>query len=192
MMHQCKATFAKVGRLAVTVLAITLVTSAFVSAQTGAPTKSPMPRTYTSNQPAVAGVNHVLKATYVSTCLPGCSTFAVAGGTAVPLDALTTINCPAAVGKTCTIVDDAWIELNNPTGAANPEALGFYLDGNDADFLYNGGSGTPNGGQFDGLAHKSAVATGVTRGAHTVQTLTYSVFGAFASGWTATYRVYVP
>ena len=142
--------------------------------------------------PQVTAVNHLLKATYISTCLPGCTTFSIAGGTAVPLDAVTTINCPAPIGKTCTITDDAWIELQNTGGSDNPEALGFYLDGVDADFLYNGSSGTPGGSFFDGLAHKTAVATVVSRGSHTVQTLTYSVLGANASGWTATYRVYVP
>ena len=40
--------------------------------------------------------------------------------------------------------------------------------------------------------HKTAVATGVSPGTLTVQTQTYSVFGANALGWTATYRVYVP
>ena len=173
-------------------LGIIAASTALLQAQTSDAEKSPMPPFVTSAEPAVTGVNHVLKATYISTCLPGCTTFAIGAGTAVPLDAVTTINCPAKAGKTCTITDDAWIELENPTAGANPEALGFYLDGNDADFLYNGGAGTPSASRFDGLAQKTAVATGVSPGSHTVQTLTYSIFGANASGWTATYRVYVP
>ena len=110
---------------------------ALIYAQTAAET-SPMPQHVENAQPAVAGVNHVLKATYISTCLPGCTTFSIAANTAVPLDAVTTISCPAPIGKTCTITDDA------------------------------------------------------SRGSHTIQTQAYSLFGANASGWTATYRVYVP
>ena len=173
-------------------LALIAAPTALVKAQTTAE-KSPMPPYAINNGPAVTGVNHVLKATYISTCLPGCTTFAIGAGTAVPLDAVTTINCPAPIGKTCTITDDAWIELQNTSGTTdNPEALGFYVDGADADFLYDGGGGTPGGSLFDAIAHKTAVATGVSHGTHTVQTQTYSVFGANASGWTATYRVYVP
>jgi hypothetical protein len=169
---------------------ILIISTPFVNAQSAA--KSSMPPYAVNPGPEVAGVNHVLKATYIHTCLPSCSDFAVGAGDAIPLDALTTITCPAASGKTCTITDDAWIELENTSGKANPEALGFYLDSTDADFLYNGGAGTPDGGQYDGLAHKTAVATGVSSGKHTIQTLTYSVFGANASAWTAVYRVYVP
>jgi len=182
----------KTALATVVLLALIAAPTALVKAQTAEGEKSPMPRYALNDGPAVTGVNHVLKATYIGTCLPNCTILVIGAGTAVPLDAATTINCPAPIGKTCTITDDAWIELENTSSSANPEALGFYVDGVDADFLYNGGAGTPSGGQYDGLAHKTAVATGVSHGTHTVQTETYSVFGANASGWTATYRVYVP
>jgi hypothetical protein len=193
MEHKYKTAVAKGVRLALIAAAVTLINpNALVNAQTGGAEKAPMPPIAMNVAPEVTGVNHVLKATYIHTCLPSCTSFTVGAETAVPLDAVTKINCPAPIGKTCTITDDAWIELENTSSSANPEALGFYVDGNDADFLFNGGAGTPGGGQYDGLAHKTAVATGVSRGTHTVQTLTYSVFGANAAGWTATYRVYVP
>lgn len=167
--------------------------TASVKAQSAAEGKAPMPPTFLDVRPAVAGVNHLLKETYISTCLPNCSPFAVGAGTAVPLDAAITISCPAPIGKTCTLTDDAWIQLENTSGTTNnPEALGFYVDGVDADFFYNGGGGTPGGPDYDAIAHKTAVATQVSRGTHTVQTLTYSVFGANGNAWTATYRVYVP
>ncbi len=173
-------------------LALIAAPTALVTAQTAEAGKAPMPSYAMGAEPAVTGVNHVLKATYIATCLPNCTAFAVGAGSAVPLDAVTTINCPAKAGKTCTITDDAWIEIQNTSSTTNnPEALGFYVDGSDADFLYDGGGGTPGGFYFDAIAHKTAVAT-VSAGKHTVQTFTYSLFGANADGWTATYRVYVP
>jgi hypothetical protein len=173
-------------------LALIAASSVLVSAQTPEAGQAPVPPVAMSAEPAVTGVIHVLKATYISTCLPNCPIFAIPAGTPVALDAVTTINCPAKVGKTCTITDDAWIELQNTSSTTNnPEALGFYVDGNDADFLYDGGGGTPGGFYFDAIAHKTAVAK-VGPGKHTVQTQTYSVSGANGNGWTATYRVYVP
>ena len=153
-----------------------------------------MPPSVLNVGPPVTAVNHLLKGTYINTCLPiNCNTFAVGAGVAVPLDAVTTINCPAPIGKTCTITDDAWIELNNTsTTTNNPESLGFYVDGNLTDAYYSGGGGTPGAFLFDAIAHKTGVATTVSRGTHTVQTQTYSVFGANGAAWTATYRVYVP
>lgn len=173
-------------------LASIAASSGLATAQTAEAGQAPVPLVVMSAEPAVTGVIHVLKATYISTCLPNCPIFAIPAGTPVALDAVTTINCPAKVGKTCTITDDAWIELQNTSSTTNnPEALGFYVDGKDADFLYDGGGGTPGGFYFDAIAHKTAVTT-VGPGKHTVQTQTYSVSGANGNGWTATYRVYVP
>lgn len=183
------------GALLALIAAVSTLTNptASVQAQTGEAEKAPMPPSFLDVGPAVAGVNHVLSKTYINTCLPSCSIFAIGAGAAVPLDKLTTINCSAPVGKTCTITDDAWIQLENTsTTTNNPEALGFYVDGVDADYYYNGGGGTPGGPLYDATAHKTAVATKVSRGTHTVQTLTYSVYGANGNAWTATYRVYVP
>lgn len=183
------------GALLALIAAVSTLTNptASVKAQTGEVEKALMPPTFLDASPAVAGVDHVLSKTYINTCLPSCSAFAVGAGKAIPLDQLTTINCPAPVGKTCTITDDAWIQLENTSSTTNnPEALGFYVDGVDADFYYNGGGGTPGGPLYDAIAHKTAVAAKVSRGTHTVQTLTYSVDGANGSAWTATYRVYVP
>ena len=183
------------GALLALIAAVSTLTNptASVKAQTGEAEKAPMPASFLDAGPAVAGINHVLSKTYINTCLPNCSSFTIGAASAIPLDQLTTINCPAAIGKTCTNTDDSWIELENTsTTTNNPEALGFYVDGVDADFFYNGGGGTPGGPQFDAIAHKTAVAKQVSRGTHTVQTLTYSVYGANGGAWTATYRVYVP
>ena len=168
--------------------------TASVKAQTGAVPKAPMPPSVINVGPPVTAVNHVLKGTYINTCLPApCDLFALGALTIVPLDAVTTIHCPAPIGTTCTITDDAWIELENTSTATNnPEALYFYVDGTPSDPFWDGAGGTPRGQEFDGLAHKTAVTFQVSRGTHTVQTQTLSLAGANGGAWTATYRVYVP
>ena len=81
-------------------------------------------------------MNHILKGTYISTCLPNCNPFTLMANTSVALDAPTTINCPAAVGSTCTITDTAWLQSQNtgPTGN-NAGALQLVLDGAAIDLI---------------------------------------------------------
>jgi len=175
------------------VLCVLAMVSLSAWAQTGAPEKAPAPPSVQNVVPPVAAVNHIIKATYINTCLPSCPVFAIGAGAIVPLDAVTTINCPAPIGKTCTITDDAWLELQNTSATTNnPETLELFVDGVLIDGYYDGGGGTPGGFFFDALAEKTAVATTVSRGLHTVQTQTDSLDGANGAAWTATYRVYVP
>jgi len=177
------------------VAAVVILTkpTASVKAQTGGVPKAPMPPSVINVGPPVTGVHHVLQETYINTCMPNCGVIAISGETLVPLDAATTINCPAPVGKTCTITDDSWIELQNASTATNnPEALAFYVDGILADQFNDGGGGTPGGPEYDAIAHKTSVFRKVSSGTHTVQTQTVSLYGANGGAWTATYRVYVP
>lgn len=155
-------------------------------------TMGPPARTAESNQPPVAAVNHILKGTYINTCLPSCNIFTLEANASVALDAPTTIICPAAVGSTCTITDTAWLQSQN-TGANSNNAGGLQLvlDGNTVDFNLSGGS-PANAFYFDGLFSKISVAGGVSRGTHTVQTQARSVKGANGSAWTAKYEVYTP
>jgi hypothetical protein len=143
--------------------------------------------------PAVAGVSHALKATYINSCIPtGCSVFAMGGGTFVPLDAPTTISCSAAIGKTCTITDDAWIQTENTSSTGNNAgSITMIVDGVPTP-TYFGGDSPANAFYYDGLFNETSSVSGVSRGTHTIQTQARSQFGANGLGWTATYRVYVP
>ena len=76
-------------------LASIAASSGLATAQTAEAGQAPVPPVVMSAEPAVTGVIHVLKATYISTCLPNCPIFAIPAGTPVALDAVTTINCPA-------------------------------------------------------------------------------------------------
>jgi len=168
--------------------------TASVKAQTEGVPKASMVPSVINVGPPVTGVNHVLKGTYINTCMPAnCTLLTIVPGTLVGLDAATTIHCPAPIGTTCTITDDAWIELaNSSTAINNPEIVSLYVDGNSTDQFFDGNAGTRSGSAFDGLAQKTAVATKVSPGTHTVQTATSSSYGADGYAWTATYRVYVP
>jgi hypothetical protein len=155
-------------------------------------TMGPPVRAAESNQPPVAAVNHILKGTYINTCLPSCNIFTLTANTSVALDAPTTIICPAAVGSTCTITDTAWLQSQNTgTLGNNAGALQFVVDGTTTDFDFSGGS-PADAFYFDGLYSKISVAVGVTRGTHTVQTQARSVKGANGGAWTAKYEVYAP
>jgi hypothetical protein len=145
--------------------------------------------------PAVAGVSHALKATYINSCIPtsSCSVVTLAAGTFVPLDAPTTISCSAAIGKTCTITDDAWIQTVDTSGTpANAGSITMIVDGVPTPTFYGGDSPATGGANFDGLYNETSIATGVSRGTHTVQTQARSALGAHGFAWTATYHVYVP
>lgn len=143
--------------------------------------------------PAVAGVNHVLKATYINSCIPtSCPLFALAAGAFVPLDAPTTINCAAVSPKTCTITDDAWIQTENTSSTGNNAgSITMIVDGV-ATPTYFGGDSPANAFFDDGLFNETSFTSGVSHGTHTVQTQARSEFGANGQAWTATYRVYVP
>jgi hypothetical protein len=155
-------------------------------------TMGPPAQAAESNQLPVAAVNHILKGTYINTCVPSCNIFTLAANTGVALDAPTTIICPAAVGSTCTITDMAWLQSQNTGSTSNDAgALQLVLDGNTVDFNLSGGS-PANAFYFDGLFSKISVAGGVSRGTHTVQTQARSVKGANGSAWTAKYEVYTP
>jgi hypothetical protein len=155
-------------------------------------TMGPPAQAAESNQLPVAAVNHILKGTYINTCVPSCNIFTLAANTGVALDAPTTIICPAAVGSTCTITDTAWLQSQNTGSTSNDAgALQLVLDGNTVDFNLSGGS-PANAFYFDGLFSKISVASGVSRGTHTVQTQARSVKGANGSAWTAKYEVYTP
>jgi len=155
-------------------------------------TMGPPAQAAESNQLPVAAVNHILKGTYINTCVPSCNIFTLAANTGVALDAPTTIICPAAVGSTCTITDTAWLQSQNTGSTSNDAgALQLVLDGNTVDFNLSGGS-PANAFYFDGLFSKISVASGVSRGTHTVQTQARSVKGANGSAWTARYEVYTP
>jgi hypothetical protein len=155
-------------------------------------TMGPPARAAESNQAPVAAVNHILKGTYINTCLPSCDIFTLAANTSIALDAPTTIICPAAVGSTCTITDTAWLQSQNTgSNGNNAGALQLVIDGTTVDFNLSGGS-PANAFYFDGLYSKISVATGVSRGTHTVQTQARSVKGANGSAWTAKYEVYTP
>ena len=168
--------------------------TASVKAQTGGMPTAPMPPSDTNvSPPVVTGVNHVLKETYIHTCLPNCNGFAMKSGVYIALDPWTEINCPAPVGKTCTITDDVSISLENTsTTTNNPAALIFYIDGSFQEDYLAGGGGTPGGPYPDAIAQKSAVIARVSPGTHTVQTRTFSLYGAMGQTRTTTYRVYVP
>jgi hypothetical protein len=155
-------------------------------------TMGPPARAGESNQPPVAAVNHILKGTYINTCLPNCTTFTLTANNSVALDAPTTIICPAAVGSTCTITDTAWLQSQN-TGSLsnNAGALQLVIDGATVDFDFSGSS-PADAYYFDGLYSKISVASGVSRGKHTVQTQARSVKGANGGAWTAKYEVYAP
>jgi len=156
-------------------------------------TVGPPARAAENNQHQVAGVNHILKGTYINTCLPDCSNiFMMLPGTSVALDAPTTINCPAAVGSTCTITDTAWLQTQNTGSTGNDAgALQLVLDGKTIDSNFSGGS-PANAFYFDGLYSKISVAKRVSPGTHTVQTQARSIGGANGNAWTAKYEVYTP
>ena len=142
--------------------------------------------------PAVPGVAHRLLTTYINTCIPNCGTFALPASTLVPLDAVTTINCAAPLGHTCTITLQAWIQTQNPSSNGNNAgALAMLVDGRITSGYFSGDS-PPNAGFYDGLFNRSDVATGVSRGVHTVQTGAFSLKGANGGAWTAIYNVYTP
>jgi len=142
--------------------------------------------------PAVMGVIHVLKATYINTCSPSCNPFTLPPNTSVGLDSPTTITCSAAIGKTCTITDTAWIQSQNTSSTGNNAgALQLVLDGTVVDY-YLSGTSPANAFYYDGLYSKIAVVSGVSRGTHTVQTQARSVEGANGAAWAAKYEVYTP
>ena len=169
-----------------------LASQAQTAAEQSEQTMGPPARAAGSSQPPVMAVNHLLRGTYINTCLPNCNIFTLTANTSAALDAPTTINCPAAVGNTCTITDTAWLQSQNtmPTGN-NAGALQLVLDGTTVDFNFSGDS-PANAFYFDGLYSKISVASGVSRGPHTVQTQARSVGGANGSAWTAKYDVYTP
>lgn len=143
--------------------------------------------------PAVAGVAHRLLTTYINTCLPNnCSTIVPSAGAFVPLDAVTTINCAAPLGKTCTITLQAWIQTQNTSSTGNDAgSVNMLVDGV-ATPPYFSGDSPPNAFWYDGLFNRSDVVTGVSRGTHTVQTQARSQLGANGYAWTAIYNVYTP
>jgi hypothetical protein len=142
--------------------------------------------------PAVPGVAHTLLTTYIHTCIPNCSTFALPAGTFVPLDAVTTINCAAPLGHTCTITLQAWIQTQNTSSTGNNAgSVNMLVDGRTTP-TYFGGDSPPNAFFYDGLFNRSDVVTGVSRGTHTVRTQARSEFGANGGAWTAIYSVYTP
>lgn len=142
--------------------------------------------------PAVPGVAHRLLTTYINTCIPNCGTFALPASSFVPLDAVTTINCAAPLGHTCTITLQAWIQTQNPSSTGNNAgAVAMLVDGRIISGYFSGDS-PPNAGFYDGLFNRSDVVTGVSRGVHTVQTGAISVYGANGGAWTAIYNVYTP
>ena len=120
------------------VAAVVILTkpTASVKAQTEGVPKAPM----------VTGVNHILQGTYINTCIPSCPPLVIFPEELLPLDAVTTINCPAPTGKTCTITDDMWIELQNTsTNSNNTETLLFSsMAGGFADQFNDGGAGISN------------------------------------------------
>jgi hypothetical protein len=174
----------------VVVLGLLLALIAIPTALAQTAEKGPTPPAI-SVTPAATGVNHALKDTYIATCLPDCGIFALTD-TLTPLDAATTITCPAATGKTCTITDEVWIETENTsTTTNNPVFLEFYVDGTAVEGFFDGGGGTPGGPLYDSEGFKITLAT-IGKGTHTIQTEAASEYGANGAAWLVTYRVYVP
>jgi hypothetical protein len=187
-----------VGILLALIAAILTLTNvaALLKAQTAADPKgnSSAPAA-ASVVPAVAAVNHILKGTYINTCTPytSCPAITLPAATEVALDAPTTITCSAAVGKTCTITDDAWLQLiNNTSDGNNAASVTLVLDGVPSATYFSGSTGTPSGTWYDGLASKTDIAINVAHGTHTVYTEARSEYGGKGGAWVATYRVYVP
>jgi hypothetical protein len=152
------------------------------------------PRTVANDgPPPVLATNHVLKATYINTCQPNCSSISLPAGSFVNLDGVTSISCTAPVGKTCTINLEAWIETQDLSGLdGNASSLNLVLDGAQAGQTFFCGSSPVTSGNDTGLAYKSVAITGVSKGTHTVQTQARSINGANGAAWQATYTVYVP
>jgi len=153
------------------------------------------PRTeLNAGPPPPLAPNHVLKATYINTCLPSsCSSFSLPAATFVSLDSATSISCTAPVGHTCTITDTAWIQTVNTSGSSNNAgSLSLLLDGSSAETFFSGSTGSASGFFLDGLYAKIMVVSGVSKGTHTVQTQARSIDGGTGEANAEKYEVYVP
>ena len=179
----------KIGLLVV--MAVVICSVAFA----GQGPKSPAGAFVASNAPdQPAAVKHVLKSTYINTCIPSntCFSFTLASGAYTAVDAPTTVVCPGTSG-TCLIQADQWLEVGGTTTAGNNTALCLLVDGvivSAGGFACYYNEETPTDGSF--IMGSFSQGTNVSAGSHTVQTTIWTDFGATGAAYTNTYRVYKP
>jgi hypothetical protein len=159
----------------------------FVSAQE---TQSPSPIAVNDQEnvpseeaPPALATDHVLMETYLNQ-------FAATTGIPFPggslaVDPLTSITCPAAIGKTCTIEAEIYLQAQSNTGGRI--ALTFALDGTKLSSPYVG-TLTSNFAMFSW----PPTARTVSRGNHTVQSFLNTDNAGNSGSYNINYRVYVP
>jgi hypothetical protein len=128
---------------------------------------------------------HTLMATYISegyvqSVPPGYA----------PIDALHTISCPGTSG-TCTFQLDAWVAAGNSGTYTSLIELCFYVDGSSVPtYCHYSGELPLDGSTLE--VSTSLSKDGIPVGAHTVQTLIYTSYGAVIYHYNSNYKVYKP
>jgi hypothetical protein len=159
----------------------------FVSAQE---TQSPSPIAVNDQEnvpseeaPPALATDHVLMATYLNQF--AATTGIPFSGGSLAIDPLTSISCPAAIGKTCTIEAEIYLQAQSNTGGRI--ALTFALDGTKLSSPFVG-TLTSNFAMFSW----PPTARTVSRGNHTVQSFLNTDFSGNSGSYNINYRVYVP
>jgi len=185
--------FVKIGLLMALALALVGSYRFVVVAQEGpsSPMSPPPSSAPGAQAPEVLGTNHVLSRTYINSCIPaGTCGLIVPAKTYTAVDAPTTINCAAPIGKTCTLQADQYLTRGSNASAANLDGLCLVVDGVQSPTCYYSGEATT-----DYSSTALSVSQGpppLSRGNHTVQTQVYSIDGESVFLYTMTYRLYVP
>jgi hypothetical protein len=176
--------FVRIGLL-MTLVVVLFGTYRFVSAQereSGPPTSVQAPENVGLEQPPpVLATNHVLKATYNTEAEPSLGVPFSSGFTAI--DGVSSISCPAPLGKTCTVEAEITVQA---TGSGEI-GLCFAMDGSFP-------QGCPTAGTLGNYAIYSWSETvhGVAKGSHNVQSVIDSNGAGDFGFYNIDYKVYLP
>jgi hypothetical protein len=178
--------FAKIGLLMVLLLAL-FGSYRFVSAQEtqleALTAANGQENVASAEAPPALATNHVLMATYVNQF--STTTAIPFPGGSLAIDPLTSISCPAPVGKTCTL--EAAIYLQAQSNSGGRIALTFALDGTKLSSPFVG-TLTSNFAMFSW----TPTARTVSRGTHTVQSFLSTDNAGNSGSYNINYEVYVP
>jgi hypothetical protein len=180
--------FVKIGLLMVLVIAL-FGTYRFVSAQereSGPPTGVKVVEDVTPVEPPPAlATNHVLKVTYISAAEPANGIPFSRNFT--PIDGVSSISCPAPLGKTCTVAAEINLEAEGTAG--DIIALCAKIDGS---FPANSCPTVGTLGSINAVYSWTQTVSGVSKGTHTVQSYVYATGTGDSGSYNVNYRVYVP